>query len=271
MEVNIKQHTIHYERYGSGPELLFCLHGYGERGQDFEALANHLGHRFTIICPDLPLHGKTNWNDHVFELTDLRNCLSELAKKERFKTQQFSLAGYSMGGRLAMEYAEHFPEQLRQLILIAPDGLKINFWYWLTTQTKAGNRLFFKTMQHPEWLFFGMKWARKFRLLNESIFKFSHRYLDDPQQRNELYKRWTLFRNFKPNLQKLGYNLNKSPLPTLLIFGKFDRIIPPKLGQRLKAGNAGSNSIIVLEAGHRLLKPQFASTIAEYINTMRKR
>lgn len=265
MYLNHQNNTIHYIRFGSGANLLFCLHGYGETGEEFSALAGQLGKTYTVICIDLPLHGKTVWRQAEFLPPDLQLILLSIAEKEMPGTSQWALAGYSMGGRLALTLAQHYTSSITKLILLAPDGLKLNFWYWLTTQTRVGNRLFRQTMNNPTWLFRAMKWARKAGLLNQSIFKFSHRYLDDPEQRNQLYKRWTLFRNFRPDITLLSHQLKSSKLPALFFFGNYDRIITTRQGERFLQKSGTETRLYIIEAGHRLLKPAFAATIAERI------
>ena len=267
MFIQLQKHTIHYERYGKGPEMLCCLPGYGETGKEFEGLAMQLQLQFTIIAVDLPLHGLTTWQQDSFEPEDLHHILQALAEQEGFAGKTITLAGYSMGGRLAMAYTEKFPQWVNRLILLAPDGLHLNFWYWLSTQTTIGNRFFAHTMSNPGWLFFGMKWGRKLKLLNESIAKFSHRYLDDPDQRKNLYERWTLFRSFKPNLRQLKKIIANQPLPSLLLFGHYDRIIPPMLSKKMMIKNNSQIHVAVIEGGHRLLKQQFAPTIASIITS----
>jgi pimeloyl-ACP methyl ester carboxylesterase len=267
MFLQLGQHTIHYERFGNGPELLCCLPGYGESGIEFQALAQELQQYFTVIAPDLPLHGQTRWQQGSFNTADLHLVLQSLATREGFAGKPMALAGYSMGGRLAMAYAEQFPEFISRLILLAPDGLNQNFWYWLSTKTTLGNRLFARTMTNPSWLFFGLKWGRKMHLLNQSIVKFSHRYLDDAGQRKNLYERWTLFSSFTPNMGKLKKIMVRQPLPVLLVFGHYDRIIPPDLGKKLNPSNNAAIQLAVIEGGHRLLKQQFAPTIAKLISS----
>lgn len=262
MHIRIQEHIIHYERYGRGARLLFCLHGYGERGADFQVLASALGNAYTIICPDLPLHGQTKWTSPEFELPDLHLIFSEIASTEGLIFKPFALAGYSMGGRLALAYAEQYTAQIKSLLLVAPDGLKLNFWYWLSTQTRLGNRLFRLTMKSARWLLAGMHLARKTGLLNESVYKFSTRYLEDPNQREHLYQRWTLFRHFRPKLKEIPSILDSNRIHTLLVFGKFDRIIRPSLSRKWRYSKDKYSKTIVLDAGHRLLKTGTAEKIA---------
>lgn len=265
MLFHFREHTIQYERFGSGPELLFCLHGYGESGNSFEYLSAGLGARFTLVCPELPLHGMTRWEAPAFHPGDLQELLLALAERERPGTGQWSLAGYSMGGRLCLALAEKFPETVNRLYLVAPDGMKLNFWYWLTTQTGWGNRLFRYTMEHPSWLFRAMRWARKSGLLNQSIYKFSHHYLDDPHQRMALYNRWTMFRSFRPDHKRLNKVLKEKGTRVVLFIGKFDRIITIHQAMRFRQMMGDITDLHILEAGHRLLKPPIATTIAKKI------
>lgn len=264
MNLHIDQHIIHYERYGSGPNLYCCLHGYGETGAGFKDLALALGESYTFLCPDLPLHGQSQWENDFFGLPELRKVLQALCRSEGLPDQPFGLLGYSMGGRLALAYTQAFPQDINHLVLIAPDGLHQNFWYRLGTQTYVGQKMFRYTMQNPGWLFTAMKWGQKTRLLHENLAKFSHHYLDDPLQRQLLYKRWVLFSPFKPMVARLRESITRLPFPTLVIFGSFDRIIPPFLQKKLPEDHL-SVWVLVLEAGHRLLKPQFAGTIAKAI------
>ncbi|ULQ55516.1 alpha/beta hydrolase [Flavihumibacter rivuli] len=262
MTVSLHQHTIHYHRFGSGPVPMVCLHGYGENGKSFEDLGAAFRESHTLICPDLPLHGHTQWLEGQFHPGDLDSLITTLLEAGGFASGKFVLAGYSMGGRLALAYAEHFSQKLEGLLLIAPDGLKVNKWYWLATQTSMGNRFFKFTMHHPQWFFNGMTLARKAGLLNQSIYKFAHHYLDDPLARKQLYERWTLMRRFKPDLNAIREKLNLQQIPLLLVFGKHDRIIVTGPGKRFMQGIGKNANLLVLEAGHRLLRPNFCTIIA---------
>jgi len=59
-----------------------------------------------------------------------------------------------MGGRVSLYIAQQFPQQIRSIALMAPDGLHQNIWHKLATQTIIGNQLFHFTMNYPQWLFF---------------------------------------------------------------------------------------------------------------------
>jgi pimeloyl-ACP methyl ester carboxylesterase len=264
MYLNIRKNIIHYTSYGNGPELIFCLHGYGESGESFAYLGEKLGDRFTLVCPDLPLHGKTDWIEETFEPTDLDAIFIQLADTFN-RREPFVLAGFSMGGRLAVAFTEKYPTRIKRLFLIASDGLKENTWYWLATQTKSGNQLFRSTMKNPRWLFSMMDVALQLKLLNLSYYKFTHLYLDDAVQRNDLYARWTLFRKFRPSIKKFQAIIRRYKIPILIFCGAYDRIIPSAQASSLLKGAGINNRLIILETGHRLLKPPHVASVAKNI------
>jgi len=254
-----KHSFIHYLKFGQGIKFLFCFHGYGEDAQSFTFLRSVLGNDYTLIAIDFPFHGKTKWNEG-FEFTpdDLQEIINGIVPLE---LQTISMLGYSMGGRIALTMLQQFPSKTDSVVLIAPDGLHKNFWYWFSTQTSMGNKLFDYTMKKPWWFFSGMTFLTKFRLLNKSIFKFAHTYLDDDRERMMLYKRWTTMRKFVPQSAIITAALRKYKIPLKMLFGSYDRII---LAERSTSLDKTNDTITVkkIKAGHQLLKEKYSKEIA---------
>lgn len=257
--------SIHYQRFGRGATPVVALHGYGETGQHFAALGSLLAEEYSLLCPDLPLHGETRWTGQPLSPDTLTDLLFALCEKEGFAAGRLTALGYSMGARLLLAAFLQRPGAFGRLVLVAPDGLTVNAWYRFATQTIAGNRLFRYTMTHPGWFFRAAALAEKARLLNESVFKFIHRYLDDPQQRQALYERWTYFRYFRSRPPQVTLLAKNSRLPVQLILGQHDRIIPPALGRRWQARCGDSCQLHIIPAGHRLLQGAAAETVAAII------
>jgi pimeloyl-ACP methyl ester carboxylesterase len=250
-----KDSTVAFHSYGTGAPVMIALHGYGETGSSFSVLAPFLNSSFSMICPDLPFHGETEWKENNFDTNALYEMLNTVVP---LSLRKITLVGYSMGGRIALAFAQQYPELVEKLVLIAPDGLHKNFWYWLATQTSSGNKLFASTMKNPGWIVSLMNTARKFRLLNKSIFKFVHYYLDDETARKQLYERWTSFKTFNPSLKKLR---GEKKYKTVLIYGKYDRIISFAKGKQLSKKNE-CISIKLLQTGHQVLAEKHAKAIA---------
>jgi len=250
---------FHAIKYGVGVELIICFHGYGEQGGTFSIFEEILGRKYTLIAIDMPFHGKTEWRGGLlFEVEGLIEIINKVVGSEE---AQFSLMGYSMGGRIAFRLLEALPNRVRQLVLVAPDGLHKNPWQRFSTQTWLGNKLFKFTMEHPAWLFKLMKLAFILRILNPSIEKFLHYYLDDEEQRLKLYKRWTTMRKYRPSIPRIRQSLLLMPLPVHIFFGKYDRVIIAKHGYRFSK-KIPCIQIIEFEAGHQILQSKYAAQIA---------
>ena len=255
-----KSSEIVYHTFGSGSEVVFCFHGYGLDGSSFGILEDKINKSHTLICIDFPFHGGTNWNDAiVFTQNDLANIISLL---NPFPSKRFSILGYSMGGRIALNMLQTNPNPIEKVMLIAPDGLKFHFWQYLSTQTNWGNKLFRMTMQYPQWLFILVKIGSALRLLNRSIEKFVHHHIDTKVERDLLYNRWTSMRKFTTNLSLIKKQITKQSIPVSIITGKFDRVITTSQAEQFK-GNQSLITLTELHSGHHLLKAQWVDEIAK--------
>ena len=264
-ELPYRNSRIHFLRFGQGPRQAICFHGYGETSDSFAFLEKSAGHLYTFYAIDLPFHGKTDWQQGAFKLEDLKEIISHLTQPPQppqppqplnpstLNPQPSTLIGYSLGGRIALALYESMPEQIDKLVLLAPDGLKLNFWYWLATQTWAGNRLFSLTMKKPGWFLGFIKLLNKLKLVNASIFKFVNYYIGDAVVRDLLYKRWTGLRHIRPHIPAIKEKINKHNTPVELVYGKYDRIILSSVGEKFRKNIETHTKITLLHAGHQVL------------------
>lgn len=260
--IKYKKSFINVYFFGEGTKYLFCFHGYGEDGSSFEFLKNSLGQTYILIAIDLPFHGNTTWNEGLLMTTeDLINIIDALIQQHNKNNEnKFSLLGFSLGGRIALHLLQTVPSRIERAALIAPDGLHLNFWYALGTQTSLGNKLFAYTMKKPNWFFNLVNVGYRTKLLSKSIVKFTHHYLDDEKERLLLYKRWTTMRKFKPNASAVKKVIEKYKIAVRVLFGRYDRIILSKRNSFFN--NNPYVKIQVIEAGHMLLKERYADDIA---------
>ena len=257
--------TIAYRVGGQGRQMLFCFHGYGESADSFDFLEDRLGGRYTLIAIDMPYHGNTQWlHQKKFTRDDLIGIVESIRLELDRLQEKISLMGYSMGGRVVLQLAEWIPGQVERIVLLAPDGLKVNFWYWLATQTVFGNQVFYFTVRHPGFFLWFVNLCNRLKWVNQSVYKFVHYYLDDKEVRRLLYLRWTCLSPIKPDLKKIKEQIKETTMTVHLLYGKHDRIILPDRGYRFREGIERWCSIDIIPTGHQVLQVKNIDSIAPY-------
>lgn len=94
---------------------LICLHGFLGAGTDFEVIVDHYPDHPTLIAPDFPDYSRPP--THTFSWDRCLDTLGQLVASESADSACV-LVGYSMGGRIALQYAVRHPEHLAGLVLI---------------------------------------------------------------------------------------------------------------------------------------------------------
>src|ERR671929_1264802 len=96
---------------------LVLLHGFTQTRQSWRRTVTALGGRYRAIAPDLPGHG---------QMAERRpaTLAATLAYLRALVDEPHVLAGYSMGGRIALHAALAAPQRVRRLVLVgASPGL----------------------------------------------------------------------------------------------------------------------------------------------------
>ena len=261
-----KASSVNYIRLGTGARPAFCFHGYGEEALSFSFLEKYVGHQYTFFAIDLPFHGDTEWNEgYNCSISDIQKIIEGILRENNPKPQtrnpKLLLIGFSLGGRTALALYEKIPSQVERLVLLAPDGLKENFWYWLSTQTWVGNKLFAFTMKYPHWFFGFLKLLNRLKLVNTSIFKFVNYYIGDKEVRRLLYARWTALRKLRPDLNSIKSSIRTNNTKVRLVYGMHDRIILSSVGEKFREGIENYCTIAVIHSGHQVLHEKHVQEI----------
>ncbi len=117
--------TYHVTSQGAGQPLVL-LHGFTGSSQNWRPLLPTLIGKFQVITLDIVGHGRTASppNEGRYHLNKVAADL--IAVLDHLHIEQAHLMGYSMGGRLALFTAVHYPQRLHTLILeSASPGLAV--------------------------------------------------------------------------------------------------------------------------------------------------
>lgn len=242
---------LHYLKWGNGRRILLAFHGYGEDAHKFQYMANELAADFTTIAVDLPFHGRSEWSEGTpFTKEDLLKLIQSII--EEYQTNQITLVGYSIGGRVCLKLMEMVPEKIEQVLLIAPDGLVLHPLYVFATRTTVGKFLFRKFLTG------GRKYNRLIDGLYQSNFvdparyKFAMRFLNDPNQRQLLLRVWPNMRLLLPNKKKVRENIIRRGIWTDIFMGRYDHIITLRQGKAFVKGMPEFVRLHQLAKGHSM-------------------
>lgn len=115
MTLTYKGIKINYNEVGKGPAFVF-LHGFLENSTMWNDLIDELSTSFKCITIDLPGHGKTGNLGYIHTIEDMADTVHVVLQK--LKAEKTLIIGHSMGGYVALAYAEKYPEKLSSLILL---------------------------------------------------------------------------------------------------------------------------------------------------------
>ena len=104
---------LYYETYGAGRPLIL-LHGGLGSGEMFGPVLPMLAERHLVIAPDLQGHGRTADIDRPIDVRLMADDIAVLI--EHLGLDRPDVAGYSLGGGVALLTAIKYPAMIRRLV-----------------------------------------------------------------------------------------------------------------------------------------------------------
>ncbi len=106
--------NLYHKIYGEG-EVVVILHGLFGMSDNWKTIAKALASTYSVVTIDLPNHGRSP-RLKTFDLYTIADALHE------FLTQnwmyEIRLIGHSLGAKVAMIFAQQYPDMLRSLISV---------------------------------------------------------------------------------------------------------------------------------------------------------
>lgn len=223
-----------------------------------------IGHRYTLYCFDLFLHGQSSSPSEKAPLTVRQWCEIVRHFLDTHTITDFSLMGYSMGGRFALTLVECFAERIRRVILMAPDGIRSSSWYQFASATVVGNYLLRMTVAYPRPFFMALHWAHRWGWVQKSILKFVEGYMNTREKRWLVYRRWTALRHITPDLSTVIQQVNAQNISVEIYLGQYDKIVKEKQVVELHKKLINSQ-LHHLSCGHNHLINKVAQHFSEEI------
>jgi pimeloyl-ACP methyl ester carboxylesterase len=223
---------ISIRRGGTGQPLLF-LHGARGAGR-WLPFMEELSQNFDVIVPEHPGYGQSEtpgWLDNIHDL-----AYFYLDFLDYFGLRQVHLAGNSMGGWIAAELAVRDQHSLRSLTLVSPAGIHVH-------GVQPGDIFLWPNEELVRNLFASPRFAEA--MLSEK----PSQEEQDIQLKNKLTTAKLAWqpRLYDPHLAKW---LHRITLPTLIVWGAQDKLIPEEYGPAFRNLIPHARLEIFTDCGH---------------------
>lgn len=224
--------TLNLRHIGKGPPLLW-LHG-TDGLSEWPAIIDRLAERYEVIAPDHPGFGESSVPGWMDDVSDLAYLYLDLIKT--LALDKVRIVGHSLGGWIALEMAVRQTSRLASLALIAPAGIHV--------KGAAKTDIFMIDPDEQARLAYadaalGDEAARrataaKYQEIAIASRVASARFGWNPRFHNPRLARW----------------LHRVDVPTLVVWGREDRIFAPAHAEAFARGIPGARIEMIESAGH---------------------
>jgi len=244
---------IAYRDAGAG-EALLLIHGMAGSSATWRAVIPELAKRYRVVAPDLLGHGESAKPRGDYSLGAfaawLRDLLDELG------IRQATVIGQSLGGGVAMQFTYQHRDYCQRLVLISSGGLGPDLNWILRILSAPGAELVLPVVAPQPVLNLGNKlgsWLTSAGIKSPRTGEMWSAYcsLSDRPTRQAFLRTLRSVVDYRGQaVSALGKIHVSHGLPTLLIWGEQDRIIPVAHGYAAHEAVPGSRLEVLAGVGH---------------------
>jgi pimeloyl-ACP methyl ester carboxylesterase len=254
---------LYREEYGEGDPIL-CLHGLGANIFTWHYFIDSFSKNHKLVLVDLKGCGRSaKPEDELYSIQDHADALYELILQNDWR--RITLVGNSYGGALALLLAGRLEEndspRISSLVLIDAGAYKEYLpGYVRLMRTILGSPIIFLMPARQavrsvlEFSFYDRK-----KITEEQIAAYA-RPLLDPGTRNALLQ--TMRQCIPADADELVAKFKNISVPTLLLWGRHDRVVPVRVGELLNQAIPNSVLEVFEDCGHIPQEEQPQKTIA---------
>lgn len=248
--IEIDHTTIHY--FDINPEAggipILYVHGYS--GCAFEAvlISDEIGPEHRILALDLPGSGLSDKPDIEYTVDYFVEAVRKFAKG--LGVDRFNLVGHSMGGHISSMLAVRHPELIKRLVLISPYGLEGEAGAVFTALSNSGVLVDMTFNLHTK------------TILNLAL---KHNIFYDSDKVPQDFVDYLAIATFHTDngvgalasvtRHTVGHDptddlLAEIDIPTRIIWGENDRLLPFRYAERFLSLIPGSDLVPIANCGH---------------------
>lgn len=240
---------------GEGPALLL-IHGIGDSSATWRHIVPALAKCFTVIAPDLLGHGgsdkpRADYSGAAYAC-GMRDLLAVL------EIEKATVVGHSLGGAVAMQFAYQFPERCERLVLVGTGGVGREVHAVLKATAAPGSELLLPLLTAMPARVLARALSPLARLAGGLGLEKDFGYVFDRYwELSDRTARQAFLRTLRSGVDRRGQVISMLDrcylargVPTLLVWGARDRVIPVEHAQVAHAAMPGSRLVVFPDAGH---------------------
>jgi pimeloyl-ACP methyl ester carboxylesterase len=253
-EIVLHGHSVSYRQAGWGP-VLVLIHGITGSSDTWEEVIEPLAERYTVVAPDLLGHGQSAKPRGDYSLgayaSGIRDLLAALGH------DRATVVGHSLGGGIAMQFAYQFPERCERLVLVSSGGLGREVHLLLRAAALPGSEFVLPLLTAPSlW-----NWTEP---VGDFVGRLGLRAGPDLEEMwsgfvslSDVGARAAFIHTLRTILDPGGQRVSATDrlylareMPTLIVWGERDPIIPFRHALRASEEMPGSRLVSFPDAGH---------------------
>lgn len=254
-ELTLHGHEITYRAAGDRGSLIVLIHGIAGTSATWESVMPLLAVNHRVIAPDLLGHGGSAKPRGDYSLGAFASSVRDLMVA--LGDERATFVGHSLGGGVTMQFAYQFPEALERLVLVSSGGLGKELNILLRSASLPGSELVLPLMFASGVPSVGTKIAG---LISRAGFRAgpdleeigrSFASLSDTETRQ------AFIHTVRSLIDARGQRVDArnrlylaSEVPTLIIWGARDMMIPAEHGRAAHQLIPGSRLEIFERSGH---------------------
>lgn len=253
-EIRLHGHRLSYRTGGRGPVLLL-LHGITNSSASWEPVFAQLARHFTVIAPDLLGHGESDKPRGDYSLGASASLMRDLMIA--LGHERATVVGHSLGGGIAMQMAYQFPERIERLVLVSSGGLGHHVTPALRAVALPGAEYVLPLLASQPLVGAGRKIGRWIQLIGVRVGADVAAMAAGVASLHDIEARRAFVHTARSVIDIAGQRVSAidklylaEAVPTLILWGDRDSIIPARHGIRAHDLMPGSRLRVFEGAGH---------------------
>jgi 4,5:9,10-diseco-3-hydroxy-5,9,17-trioxoandrosta-1(10),2-diene-4-oate hydrolase len=239
--IKIDGRDVHYYTAGEG-EPLVVIHGGAGDARSWWRNIQELAEKYKVYAPDLPGYGTSQPLDGNFYIHEFSDFINKFTNFLHLK--KFVVIGHSMGGGIALDFVLKFPGRVTKLILVSSLGLGREIALWLRfisipSIVKVVGYVVGKAIEFLGWML-GQSNPFELVLPVSPVVVRIGTSIANRQSQNLVLEKY----------------LKKIKIPTMLIWGGRDPVVPVKTAYRAVKEFPNARLLVFKKSGHNVHREQ---------------